>query len=159
MNLDIPAVIRLGGNSEDRAVEVLTDGTRELSTTIEGYRKDDPPAKIARRFAELVEKRSATWKPRPRRVPPFVGAAPSISFPIKGGKLWIDPSKWPQAKAVVDRFAPNVLRDERGKPVPATPRPEDFATKDSELIACEVECRRAGIDGLFVDLDIPGLSE
>ena len=159
MNLDIPAVIRLGGNSEDRAVEVLTDGTRGLATTVEGYRKDDPPAKIARRFSELVEKSKAKWKPRQRRVPPFVGAASSVSLPIKGGTLWIDPSKWPQARAVIDRVAPNVLRDENGKPAPATPRPEDFATKDSELIACEVECRRAGIDALFVDLTIPGLDE
>ena len=159
MNLDIPAVIRLGGNSEDRAVEVLTDGTRGLPATIEGYRKDDPPAKIARRFAELVEKSTAKWKPRPRRVPKFVGTAASVSIPIKGGKLWIEPSKWPQAKAVVDRFAPNALKDENGKPAPATPRPEDFATKDSELIACEVECRRAGIDAVFVELAIPGLEE
>ena len=157
MKLDIPAVIRLGGNSEDRAVEVLTDGTRGLPTTIEGYRKDDPPAKIARRFAELVGKSGARWKPRQRRVPPFVGAASSVSLPIKGGQLWIDPSKWPQAKAVIDRFAPNVLKDENGKPAPATSRPEDFATKDSELIGCEVECRRAGIDGLFVELQITGL--
>ena len=36
---------------------------------------------------------------------------------------------------------------------------EEFATKDSELIACEVECRRDGIDGLYVELDIPGLDE
>ena len=157
MKLDIPAVIRLGGNSEDRAVEVLTDGTRGLPTTIEGYRKDDPPAKIARRFAELVGKSGARWKPRQRRVPPFVGAASSVSLPIKGGQLWIDPSKWPQVKAVIDRFAPNVLKDENGKPAPATSRPEDFATKDSELIGCEVECRRAGIDGLFVELQITGL--
>jgi len=159
MQLDIPAVIRSGGNSEDRAVEVLTDGTRDLATTVEGYRKDDPPAKIARRFAELVAKGNAKWKPRPRRVPPFVGAASSVSLPIKGGKVWIDVSKWPQAKAVVDRFAPNVLKDERGKPAPATPRPEDFAAKDSELIACEVECRRAGVEAIFVDLDVPGMND
>jgi succinyl-CoA synthetase beta subunit len=159
MNLDIPAVIRLGGNSEDRAVEVLTGGTRGLPTTIEGYRKDDPPAKIARRFAELVEQSKAKWKPRARRVPPYVGAASSVSIAIKGGTLWIDASNWPQAQAVIDRVAPNLLRDDNGKPVPATPRPGDFATKDSELIACEVECRRVGIDGLFVDLEIPGLSD
>ena len=157
VQLDIPAVIRLGGNSEDRAVEVLTDGTRGLPATIQGYRKDDPPATIARRFAELVANSSTRWKPRYRRVPAFVGAASSVSLPVKGGKLWIDLAKWPQAKAVVDRFAPNVLKDEAGKPAPATPRPEDFANKDSELLACEVECRRTGIDALFVDLDIPGL--
>ena len=34
---------------------------------------------------------------------------------------------------------------------------EEFATKDTELIACEVECRLAGIEGFYVELDIPGL--
>ena len=27
------------------------------------------------------------------------------------------------------------------------------------MIACEVDCRRDGIDGVFVELDIPGLAE
>jgi len=49
-----------------------------------------------------------------------------------------------------------VLTDNNGRPAPAV-KPEDFATKDSELIATEVECRRAGIDAVFVDLDVPGL--
>ena len=40
----------------------------------------------------------------------------------------------------------------------ANGKPEDFANKDSELIATEVECRRAGIDAVFVELEIAGLS-
>ena len=156
LDLNIPAVIRLGGNSEDRAVEVLQDGTRGLTATIEGYRKDDPPAKIAKRFAELVAKSSVKWKPRPPRRPAFVGAASSLSFPTKGGKVWFDLSQWPRAKSVAERFAANVLTDNNGRPAPAV-KPEDFATKDSELIATEVECRRAGIDAVFVHLDVPGL--
>lgn len=158
LELSIPAVIRLGGNSEERAVEILQDGTRGLPATIEGYTKNDPPAKIARRFAELVgSPGSRKWQPRAPRRPGFVGAATAISLPIKGGRVWIDPARWALAKPIVERFAANVLKDDRGKPVPATVRPEDFATKDSELIACEVECRRAGIEAIFVDLEIPGL--
>ena len=57
MELSIPAVIRLGGNSEERAVQILQTSCRDLPTVVEGYTKDDPPAKIARRFAELVEQR------------------------------------------------------------------------------------------------------
>ena len=159
LELNIPAVIRLGGNSEDRAVEILQDATRGLPATIEGFRKDDPPAKIANRFAELVQQaKAAMWKPRAPRRPAFVGAAASISFPIKGGRVWFDPAKWSAARSVAERFATNVLKDEGGKPAPAI-KLEDFANKDSELIATEVECRRAGIDALFVELEIPGLSE
>ena len=36
---------------------------------------------------------------------------------------------------------------------------EEFATKDSELLACDVECRLAGVDGFYLELDIPGLDE
>lgn len=36
---------------------------------------------------------------------------------------------------------------------------EEFANKDSELLACDVECRLAGVDGFYLELDIPGLGE
>ncbi len=36
---------------------------------------------------------------------------------------------------------------------------EEFATKDSELLACDVECRLAGVEGFYLELDIPGLNE
>ncbi len=31
--------------------------------------------------------------------------------------------------------------------------------KDSELLACDVECRLAGVEGFYLELDIPGLDE
>ena len=158
MNLDIPAVIRLGGNSEDRAVEILQSAGKQLPATIEGYRKTDPPAKIARRFAELVEAATGKkWTSRERRVPTFVGKASAFSFTIKGGKVWIDASRWAQISGIVISNAYGLIRDDNGKPA-LTMREAETATKDSELIACEVECRRAGVEGMFVDLEIPGLS-
>src|SRR6185436_14122113 len=69
MQLDIPAVIRLGGTSEDRAVDILQSAGKALPATIEGYRKTDPPAKIAKRFANLVDASKKKWTPRDRRVP------------------------------------------------------------------------------------------
>jgi hypothetical protein len=36
---------------------------------------------------------------------------------------------------------------------------EEFANKDSELLACDVECRLSGVDGVYLELDIPGLDE
>ena len=155
MNLDIPAVIRLGGNSEERAVEVLTDGTRELPTKVEGYRKNDAPAKIAKRFALLIEQAAGKrWQPRAPRKPAYVGQPSSVSFPIKSGRVWIDATRWLAAKSIVELVAPQLLRDDNGRPA-LNVRPEEFATKDSELIAAEIECRRAGVDSLFVELDLP----
>lgn len=159
VGLGIPAVIRLGGNTEDRAVEILTSACRGLPATVEGYRKSDPPAFIARRFAELVAAAGGrTWTPRPRRVPSFVGSPQSVSFPIKGGRAWIDAARWETARATVMAHASGLLRDDAGRPA-LTVSESELAGKDSELIACEVECRRAGVEAVFVDLEIPGLDE
>jgi len=57
LDLDIPAVIRLGGNTEDRAVEILHRMSKVLRAPVEGYRKTDTPAFHPARFAELVYRR------------------------------------------------------------------------------------------------------
>src|SRR5947208_10821828 len=73
LDLDIPAVIRLGGNTEDRAVEILHRMSKLLRAPVEGYRKTDAPAMIATRFAELVADPGGTkWRPRTPQVPKFV---------------------------------------------------------------------------------------
>jgi succinyl-CoA synthetase beta subunit len=155
--MSIPAVIRLGGNTEDRAVEILHAGTRGLAAPIEGYRKTDPPARIAARFAALITQTNATpWRPRTPRRPEFVGTADAIRWPVRGGTLWIDPDAWKRHAAAIVARSSGLLRDQGGTPIRAIADAE-FAAKDSELIACEVECRRDGIDGVFVELDVPGL--
>jgi hypothetical protein len=51
-----------------------------------------------------------------------------------------------------------LIVDRQGAPAGALPS-EEFATKDSELLACDVECRLAGIEGFYLELDIAGLDE
>ncbi len=165
MDLDIPAVIRLGGNTEDRAVDILESACRGLPAKVEGYRKSDPPAKIARRFAELVGSDEATkrrsdgggWRTRKPRRPAFVGKASAVSFQLEGGRVWIDAANWGRVKGAVLANSAGLLRDERGGPVATLPEAELMA-KDSEMIACEIECRRAGADAVFAELDVPGLA-
>src|SRR5437870_9729495 len=55
LDLDIPAVIRLGGNTEDRAVDILQRMSKLLRAPVEGYRKTDAQAMIAGSFEEIVE--------------------------------------------------------------------------------------------------------
>src|SRR5438477_13089983 len=55
LDLDIPAVIRRGGNTEDRAGDILRRTSELLRAPVEGYRRTDAPAMIAERFAERVE--------------------------------------------------------------------------------------------------------
>src|SRR5437763_1265050 len=97
LDLDIPAVIRLGGNTEDRAVEILARMSKLLRAPVEGYRKTDTPAFIADRFAKLVAGASgAKWRPRHPRTPNFIENNSAMKFEVKGGRVWIDPVRWPE---------------------------------------------------------------
>jgi succinyl-CoA synthetase beta subunit len=157
MDLAIPAVIRLGGNSEDRAVEILESCCKELPATVEGYRKDDTPAAIAERFKALVEAANFAMPTMGRTVPAFAANETAYSFPIKGGRVFIDHEQCDAATTkLVLEHCPDILKEEGGKPVLAIEE-ADVAGKDSELIACEMECHRAGRPVVFVDLSIPGL--
>ena len=57
--------------------------------------------------------------------------------------------KLPRQRFIIDRD---------GAPASALSS-EAFATKDSELLACDVECHLAGIEGFYLELEIPGLDE
>lgn len=164
LGLDIPAVVRLGGNSEDRAVEILEDACRGLKASVKGFKKDDPPEKCAEAFAQLVKQNGAkAWKPRERRVPAFVGDTDADSFAIRfggdwGGSVWIDVERCtPEITDLVVKHSGGVLKkDEQGFPTLAISK-EEAASRDSEMIACEIECIRAGHPVVFVDLPITGL--
>jgi succinyl-CoA synthetase beta subunit len=159
LDLEIPAVIRLGGNTEDRAVDILGRMSKLLRAPVEGYRKTDAPATIAGRFAELVgNARGTKWKPRPPRVPKFVKDKSAAMLPVKNGRAWIDNTKWPEIRRAVETHSGGLIVDDKGAPASSLPN-EEFATKDSELLACDVECRLAEIEGFYLELDIPRLDE
>jgi succinyl-CoA synthetase beta subunit len=159
LDLEIPAVIRLGGNTEDRAVDILHRMSKLLRAPVEGYRKIDTPAMIAARFAEVVAGAKCTkWKPRVPRVPKFVKDSSATMLSVKNGRVWIDTSQWTQIRSAVETHSGGLIVDRKGAPTPSLPD-EEFATKDSELLACDVECRLAGIEGFYLELDIPGLDE
>jgi len=159
LQLAIPAVIRLGGNSEDRAVEILQDGCRDLAATVEGYKKDDTPAYVAQRFDELVNtNESNSWTAPTRNIPDFVGNDKSYSFAIDGGTVWIDHENCNEqtSQFVVTNSSELLALNDNSKPITAVGA-EDLTNKDSEMIALEIECRRNAMPVVFVDLPIPGL--
>jgi succinyl-CoA synthetase beta subunit len=159
LDLDIPAVIRLGGNTEDRAVDILHRMSKLLRAPLEGYRKTDTPAMIATRFAELVEVAGgAKWKPRIPRAPQFIKDSSVVSLPVTNGSVWIDMNQWPQIRGAIETHSGGLIVDREGVPTPSL-SDEEFVTKDSELLACDVECRLAEIEGFYLELDIPGLNE
>src|SRR5438128_2745657 len=110
--LNIPAVIRLGGNTEDRAVDILHRMSRLLLAPVEGYRKTDTPAMIAARFAELVTKaHSTTWKPRTPRVPKFIRDSSATVFQVKNGRVWIDTGQWTEVRSAIETHSGGLIVD------------------------------------------------
>ena len=86
-------------------------------------------------------------------------SGPSVAkLAVKNGRVWIDTARWPEIRAAVETHSGGLIIDRAGTPVAALPN-EEFATKDSELLACDVECRLAGIEGFYLELEIPGLDE
>src|SRR4026209_1388830 len=120
LDLNIPAVIRLGGNTEDRAVEILHRMSKLLRAPLGGYRKTDTPASIASRFAELIGDAGGTkWKPRIPRAPHFIKDSSVVSLPVKNGSVWIDTKQWPQIRASVETHSGGLIVDRDGVPVPS----------------------------------------
>jgi hypothetical protein len=140
-------------------VDILHRMSKLLRAPVEGYRKTDTPAFIAARFAELVTGAGGKkWKPRTPRVPKFVKDPSATMLPVKNGRVWIDTAQWAKIRAAVETHSGGLIIDRDGAPVAALPN-EEFATKDSELLACDVECRLAGIEGFYLELEISGLDE
>jgi hypothetical protein len=82
-------------------------------------------------------------------------------LPVKNGRVWIDTAQWSRdggIRAAVETHSGGLIVDRAGAPVAALPT-EEFASKDSELLACDVECRLAGVEGFYLELDVPGLDE
>src|SRR5262249_8030378 len=143
----------------DRAIDILQRTSKLLHAPVEGYRKSDTPAFIAARFADLVaDAKGAKWKPRSPRVPKFVKGSSATMLPVKNGRVWIDNLQWRQIRPAVEANSGGLILDRDGAPAAAMPI-EEFATKDSELLACDVECRLAGIESFYLELDIPGLDK
>ena len=156
MWLNVPAIIRLGGNGEDKAVETIEKGTADLPAPVEGYKKHDSPDFCAERLTALLKQEIVkTEKPEPG---PFNA---DYEFDTPTGKISFDYGKMDEtaAKLVVDTCKPGILKLEEGVPVLAVTREEAAKNKCIECLACEIETQFAGLDVVRIDLPTEGLAE
>jgi succinyl-CoA synthetase beta subunit len=159
-SLDIPAVIRLGGNFEEEAIKILAAYLKDQSGQVEGYGRDDSPEFCAERMAALIRKNGdKTHGVRPMADPkPAEGA---YAFATLTGKIHIDQAKCVScaSKGCVAACAPKILKLEADRPVLAI-SPEDARKgKCTECLACEIFCKYHEKDAILIDLPIPGLKE
>jgi succinyl-CoA synthetase beta subunit len=158
--LDVPAVIRLGGNSEDRAVDILQRACRDLPATVEGYKKDNPPDFCARRMKELVEKTKGRPRKNTFRKRPYTPPRNALTIRIADGTVYVDLDQCDEATcAVIAETCKGVLEIRNGKPALAVTEEEAASGRFTGWIGCEIECAMRANPAVYVDLPIPGLDD
>jgi succinyl-CoA synthetase beta subunit len=165
MSLSVPAVIRLGGNAEEIAIDILHRYGKDLPAPLEAYGKDDSAAFCAERLRELVdtfEKR----KPSPAKPMEPVGnqepPAKAYSFDTLTGSLTIDHEKCARCKNQVCVPACHVeilsFNEER-LPVLNITLEDAKRGRCTECLACEIACWDESENAVHIELPIPGLDE
>lgn len=156
--LTIPAVVRLGGNGEERAIAILERAQTILQAPIEGYGKDDSPTMCARRLAELL----AQWDGPSGDAEDVLRAAPRQPYrfeTVSGGTVTLDHAACLdcESKICIETCVPSILRLEEGLPVLNITEEQASRGGCIECLACEIECFFEGNRGGYVDLPIEGL--
>jgi succinyl-CoA synthetase beta subunit len=156
--LTVPAVIRLGGNAEDLAVDILRRAADAIPAPVEGYKKDDSPDFCAERLRALVD----GWMP-PAELPQGY-ARPDATEPytfetVTGGTVTLDHARCREceSKVCIETCAPKILSLEGEVPVLNITHEEAKKGGCVECLACQVECYFVGNKGGFVELPIAGL--
>jgi succinyl-CoA synthetase beta subunit len=158
--LSVPAVVRLGGNGEERAIEILTGFTKALGVPVECYGKDTPVDDCAQRLAELIAGSVAPPRRRAQREPK--AAEKPYSFSTPTGEITYDHAVCAhcETKACLTACVPQILKlSEDGLPVLKVTLEEAQRGRCTECLACEVDCRALGAGGGHVRLPVPGLDE
>lgn len=161
MNLRIPAVIRIGGNSEELAIQILHNYTKDLAGKVEAYGRNTSAAFCVKRLREWIDH----WD-YDREVPSREGGiemeASAYHFDTITGQLWIGHQRCGAcaAKPCVDACTAKILKfDEEGKPVLNVTSQEAKRGRCTECLACELACSFHGHGGIRIDLPIPGLEK
>jgi succinyl-CoA synthetase beta subunit len=159
--LMVPTVIRLGGNSEDKAVEILEWVNGCVPAPVEGYKKDDSPQFCAQRLKALVESYvKPTEAPQGREKP--IPQRPYTFETVTGGTVTYDHAICAncKSKVCVEECVPQILTlNEQGCPELNIAPEEAQKGRCIECLACDVACYFQGAGGGYVDLPIPGLEE
>ena len=158
--ITIPAVIRLGGNFEEKAIEILSEYLVDVSGRVEGYGRDDSPEFCAHRMEDLIRENDI----RSHEVVPLED--PSIppgcyEFETFTGRVYFDHAKCAECstRGCVQECIPGILKLKDDRPVLAVEKEAARKGKCTECLACELFCRFHEQNAIVIDLPIPGLRE
>lgn len=156
--LSVPAVIRLGGNMEEKAIEILERAAPEIPAPLEAYGKDDTADFCAERLHALIKEGEIKDLPAPE---PRAEPKEPYTFESPTGTVTYDHTICDtcESKVCVKTCVRQILKLEDGRPVLNISREDAQGGRCIECLACEVECHFEGAGGGHVDLPIPGLDE
>lgn len=161
---NIPAVLRLGGNGEGIAKELVERFAKFLPAPIEAYRKNDTADFCASRLFDLIEERKGThteldffsvnWE----MAEPF---STDYKFKTKTGTISFNYRNLvtQSATKIVESCPQKILKlDENNKPILAIEKAEAERGKCSECLACEFAGLELGLNAVKIDFPIEGLN-
>jgi succinyl-CoA synthetase beta subunit len=156
--LNVPAVIRLGGNAEDRAIALMERVNNAIPVPIEAYGKDDSPDFCSDRLDVLVK----DFLPVDDTAPPVEKPQPEEPYQfetVSGGTVLLDHAacRHCETHICIETCVPEILVLKDGLPVLNISAEEARKGGCIECLACQVECYFGGNRGGYVDLPIPGL--
>ena len=156
---NIPAVLRLGGNGEDIAKDLVERYAKFLPAPIEAYRKKDSADFCAARLQELI----FNAKTQSRKVAKLEqnSFSSDYSFKTKTGTISFDYSQLnvDSASKIVETCPQNILKlDENNKPVLAIEAEEALRGKCSECLACEFASLDLGLNAVKINFPIEALN-
>ncbi len=156
--LQVPAVIRLGGNAEDRALAILERAQSEIPAPLEGYGKDDTPEFCAQRL-DLLIRQFEPAASRPGGWRPAEPVQPYLFETVTGGQVTLDHAACAEcdSKICIETCVPGILELRDGLPVLNISLEQAKQGGCSECLACEIECFFEGNRGGYVSLPIAGL--
>jgi succinyl-CoA synthetase beta subunit len=161
--IDVPVVVRLGGNGEDKAVEILEWLNGWVPAPVEGYKKDDAPDSCAQRLDALIKEGKRIGPARRARPASSSDALRCYQFEtVTGGTITYDHAVCAtcDSKVCVRECARQILSlNDQGLPELNVTRQEAQKGRCVECLACEVDCLFHGAGGGTIRLPIPGFEE
>ncbi|MDQ7026265.1 MAG: acetate--CoA ligase family protein [Anaerolineae bacterium] len=156
--LNIPAVIRIGGNAEEEAIDILQRAKGTFPAPLEAYGRDDSPDMCAERLQALIETYEPLQDPPVRENPQ--AQDPYQFETVTGGTVTFDHAlcRNCESKICIETCVPQILSLDEGVPVLNIGHDEAKRGACTECLACEVECYFLGNRGGIIHLPIQGLS-
>jgi succinyl-CoA synthetase beta subunit len=158
--LEVPAVIRLGGNAEEQAIAILNRSQPDITAPVEAYGKDDSPAFCAERLDDLIKTFKGPSSTRAGLAQPET-SEPYEFETVTGGRISLDHTlcRKCESKVCIERCVPGILQLEDDVPTLTISREDAAKGGCTECLACQIECYYDGNKGGYIELPIPGLDD